>query len=369
MRLIYKLSIIITVIIIISTGFNPPTFAQQAYVSYQVFYDQLSPYGQWVTNPDYGYVWIPNTGPDFIPYESAGYWVLTDYGWTWVSNYSWGWAAFHYGRWGYDNYYGWYWVPGNEWGPAWVIWRRAYDYYGWAPMQPGMTVSISFDMDYRYNEGYWVFVNDRYIDSRDINRYYVNRYDRSRLMMGSTVIQNTYIDNRRHYTYVSGPGRADVQRAIGRSVNPVSVREIDRPGQQYGNNGLEIYRPDVNNNTNYNQGRRSEPSRVYNQNDVRSSRGGNAPNNGNSNPYQYNYLQPRPIPANQENNNNNMRQSPRSGRDNSSGGNNNIQRGTGNYPNSRSGSSQPQTTPASNDRRGQPANPNNQPQPRQRDGH
>ena len=39
-------------------------------VSYQDFYDQLSPYGQWVDHPDHGYIWIPDAGPDFRPYSS-----------------------------------------------------------------------------------------------------------------------------------------------------------------------------------------------------------------------------------------------------------------------------------------------------------
>ncbi len=91
--------------------------AQQGGVSFGVFYNELSPYGQWVDYPNYGYVWIPSTGPDFAPYSSNGHWIFTNYGWTWVSDYSWGWAPFHYGRWDYDDFYGWFWVPDNEWGP------------------------------------------------------------------------------------------------------------------------------------------------------------------------------------------------------------------------------------------------------------
>ena len=119
--------------------------AQQISVSYQVFYDQLSPYGQWVDYPGYGYAWIPDAEPGFAPYSTNGYWIMTDYGMTWVSNYTWGWAPFHYGRWYYDDFYGWLWVPDTEWGPAWVIWRHSYGYYGWQPMQPGISVYISFE--------------------------------------------------------------------------------------------------------------------------------------------------------------------------------------------------------------------------------
>src|ERR1700722_7197424 len=85
--------------------------AQGGDVSFQVFYDDMSPYGNWVNNPGTGYVWIPNVDAGFSPYQSNGHWVMTDMGWTWVSDYSWGWAPFHYGRWNYDNSYGWGWCP------------------------------------------------------------------------------------------------------------------------------------------------------------------------------------------------------------------------------------------------------------------
>ena len=87
------------------------TSAQEGSVSYQRFYDDLSPYGAWVEYPNYGYVWIPNAISGFSPYATGGHWVLTDEGWTWDSDYPWGWAAFHYGRWDYDNAYGWFWIP------------------------------------------------------------------------------------------------------------------------------------------------------------------------------------------------------------------------------------------------------------------
>src|SRR5580693_9341748 len=81
----------------------PPPPPQE--VSYQSFYDELSPYGNWIDYPGYGYVWMPNVGPEFKPYSSNGHWVFTDAGWTWASDYDWGWATFHYGRWFYDNAY------------------------------------------------------------------------------------------------------------------------------------------------------------------------------------------------------------------------------------------------------------------------
>src|SRR4051794_35767800 len=80
--------------------------AQNVGVSFQVFYDNLSPYGTWVDYPGYGYAWAPAADPGFYPYSSLGHWVFTEFGWTWVSDYPWGWAPFHYGRWQFDPVYG-----------------------------------------------------------------------------------------------------------------------------------------------------------------------------------------------------------------------------------------------------------------------
>src|SRR5580658_7969653 len=77
----------------------PPPVETAPEVNYQTFYDDLSPYGQWIDYPQYGYVWMPDAGLDFKPYGSNGQWVYTDDGWAWSSGYSWGWATFHYGRW------------------------------------------------------------------------------------------------------------------------------------------------------------------------------------------------------------------------------------------------------------------------------
>src|SRR5260370_24996578 len=83
----------------------------------QTFDQQLSPYGRWVDTPEYGRVWIPNTGPDFQPYAD-GRWVDTTYGWSFVSPLPWGWVAFHYGRWGWRGGLGWSWGPGLSSAPA-----------------------------------------------------------------------------------------------------------------------------------------------------------------------------------------------------------------------------------------------------------
>jgi Family of unknown function (DUF6600) len=152
----------IAFIMMLSYSFKNTASAQPGIdgeISYQTFYDDLDPYGMWMDYPEYGYVWVPDCGPGFRPYSTNGHWVWSDdYEWMWVSDYSWGWAPFHYGRWLYDSYYGWMWVPGYEWSPAWVAWRYGGDYYGWAPLRPGVSIGINFSIgSYNPPIDYWCF--------------------------------------------------------------------------------------------------------------------------------------------------------------------------------------------------------------------
>lgn len=241
--------------------------AQQASVSFQLFYDELSPYGMWVDYPNYGYVWIPNGDPEFSPYATAGHWILTDDGWTWISDYPWGWAPFHYGRWDYDNGYGWFWVPDNEWGPAWVSWRRSPGYYGWAPMRPGISINIAFGRDYHERNERWNFVRERDITRPDIGSRYVNRTENAAIINRSTVIVDTRKDPRRNVTYMAGPTRGDVQKATGTTVKSVVVRDDDKPGHRLTNDALQIYRPQVQRKNG--NGQNPAPSKVTRLNDVK----------------------------------------------------------------------------------------------------
>ncbi len=240
--------------------------AQQESVSYQLFYDELSPYGLWVNNPTYGYVWIPNRDPEFSPYASAGYWVFTDDGWTWVSDYPWGWATFHYGRWDYDDVYGWFWVPDDEWGPAWVSWRRSPGYYGWAPLRPGISVSIAFGREYHERNERWIFVRERDITRSDIGHHYVDRTNNATIINHSTVIVNTRKDDKRNVTYITGPNRDDVQKVTHTTVKSVAIRENNQPGQHMNNGELQLYRPQVQKRNG--DGQNPAPSKVMKPNDV-----------------------------------------------------------------------------------------------------
>lgn len=268
MKSIVKIIVVFFVLNVVFTILPKNVSAQhQRGVSYQVFYDELSPYGYWIDNPEFGYVWVPNEGPDFYPYYSAGHWVYTLYGWTWVSDYRWGWATFHYGRWNFDNYFGWYWVPDNEWGPAWVSWRSGNGYYGWAPLGPNISINVSFGRDYHVPHNHWVFVRDRDFGRSNIHNYYVNRSRNSTIITNTTVINYTNVDNERHTTYVTGPRREEVQRSNGRPINTVNITENTAPGQRLTNNQLQIYRPEVNRNNE--DGKKFAPAKVNKRDDVK----------------------------------------------------------------------------------------------------
>jgi hypothetical protein len=279
-----KIIAVLFVLVLSSVIFPKQASAQSSQVSFQVFYNQLSPYGQWVDYLNYGDVWVPNVGSDFVPYSTDGHWVLSDYGWTWVSDYSWGWAPFHYGRWGNDNSLGWFWVPDTEWGPSWVSWRSNNDYYGWEPMAPGVTISAGFGGgNNRYND-HWMFVRKRDIERSNINRYYANRTDHNRIMQNSKVINTTHTDNSRHATYVSGPAREDVQKAIGRKITPVTIRDNNKKGQVLSNGQLRIYRPIVTRN----KAQNTAPLKTTNLRDVKKPSERIAPNQRHNVPSQNN---------------------------------------------------------------------------------
>jgi hypothetical protein len=227
-------------------------------VSFQLFYDQLSPHGTWLSFSNYGYVWMPNAGPDFYPYSTAGQWVYTDAGWTWYSTYSWGWAPFHYGRWLHDNYYGWMWVPDTQWAPAWVMWRSGGDYYGWAPLEPGVRVNVVFGGSYQLPNDRWIFVRNRDINRINVSHYTVNYSDNTNIIINTTVIKNSHGIEDRMYT--TGPDRSDVQRATGKPVKQLAIRQHNKPGQDLNSRGLTIYKPNVQRDEE--SGKKSEPSRV-----------------------------------------------------------------------------------------------------------
>lgn len=239
-------------ILIIALAFVVPLKKGQAQVSVNVdfntFYTELSPYGRWIDYPQYGRVWICNER-GFQPYGTNGHWVYTDMGWTWVSDYPWGWAPFHYGRWAYDDAYGWFWVPGYEWAPAWVSWRNSNDYYGWAPLAPGLHVSVGVSFG-SIPASRWVFVPRQYIASPAVHNYYVDRSRNVTIINNTTIINNVHVTNNQRVNYVAGPRREEVERVTHTSIRPASFSNASRPGRTVvNNNTINVYRPTINRTT------------------------------------------------------------------------------------------------------------------------
>lgn len=259
----------IIVALVFCTGLHlatPGVQAQNVSVSFQLFYDELSPYGMWVNNPDYGYVWVPDVGRSFQPYSSDGYWAYTDAGWTWVSNYPWGWAPFHYGRWYYDNFYGYVWIPGNQWGPAWVNWRHCNGYYGWTPLGPGYGYGYATSYTaYTAPAERWIFVRERDFGRTNINNYYVDRSHNTTIINKSTVINNSIVNQTRNENYIAGPSREQVQKVTGKNINALKISDNAKPGMRIESNAVSTYRPKIETGSK----EKAMPARVTSQDDAR----------------------------------------------------------------------------------------------------
>ncbi|TLY31688.1 MAG: hypothetical protein E6K56_04405 [Ignavibacteria bacterium] len=179
--------------------------------SFGVFYENLSPYGEWI-DFNFGYAWRPaRVSHGWRPYL-YGRWVWSDYGWYWVSDEPFGWAAYHYGRWYYDDYYGWIWIPDDTWGPAWVEWRYDDDYIGWAPLCPYASFDVRFGVRFTQNwvapYNYWNFIPCRYIGAERVVDY-VQPVERVRRVFGNT---RSVLDI-----------RAENDRIINRGIDPQFV--------------------------------------------------------------------------------------------------------------------------------------------------
>ena len=213
-------------------------------ITLQTFYDELSYYGDWVDNPDYGYVWRPDVGRDFRPYYTNGRWAMTEYGNTWVSDYEWGWAPFHYGRWFYDDYDGWVWLPDTVWGPSWVSWRSGGGYYGWAPLGPRISININFGRNYYVPNNHWVFIPQRCIYYPSYGRYWEPR--RNVYIINNTTYINNIYTNNRNVRCFTGPRADEIRRITRQNVPVYRITDDDRPGSTRVDKGnVRIYRPEI----------------------------------------------------------------------------------------------------------------------------
>jgi hypothetical protein len=197
------------------------------------FYNDLAPYGTWVSLPNVGWSWQPSVvvvNHGWRPYCDAGHWVYTDGGWFWQSDYTWGWAPFHYGRWYLDAHCGWVWLPGRVWGPAWVTWRTAGTTCGWAPLPPGADFVVG--AGWRYNGGAvtagfdfglgvncFAFVSFGNFCAHDVAYYCVPHaeavtiFKQTTVVNNYTVVNNTFVNHGVSVTRIAAASHTPVPRA------------------------------------------------------------------------------------------------------------------------------------------------------------
>jgi hypothetical protein len=231
--------------LMLSFAFSCSTYLPQKQYSQsstiQLFYDELSPYGKWVHNREYGYVWIPHSEHHFFPYSSNGRWIYTNQGWTWYSDYEWGWAVFHYGSWDLDPQYGWFWFPGYEWAPAWVNWRQGNGYIGWSPVKPESELGWDFKKN---DEAFrWVFIRERDFGRWRPGRHYLSKRKNNDIIGRTEIIPKLNSGLQGWEEIISGPDPRIVEGVSGRKIKQITVKSSAYTGAKVINNDLEIFRP------------------------------------------------------------------------------------------------------------------------------
>ncbi len=259
----------------------PPDSSEDLYlntVSFQSFYDILSPMGEWIQIPKgdlkddlndgsgQGYsslynpaedeellfIWRPaGVSSDWRPY-TYGRWEFTDRGWLWVSAESWGWTTCHYGRWWHSGNFGWVWLPGYVWAPSWVRWRVTDDHIGWVPLSPKAQWNIETgitEVNYRYknNDADWVFVQKTNFVNDLNSSSVINPGMNSSLIAKSTKITNIKAEN--DMVVNNGPDVKDIEKRTGKTIQKKSVNFTREHGSpQIGENSITVYKGDFKKN-------------------------------------------------------------------------------------------------------------------------
>jgi hypothetical protein len=228
-----------------SKAFSQPDI--NSVVTYQSFYDNLSPYGTWIDYSKYGHVWAPRLEGDFRPYATNGHWAYSGEGWAWASDYNWGWAPFHYGSWLYDDMYGWLWIPGYDWSPAWVTWGYVDNFYCWAPLMPGIDVSLQFGA-WRPHSFYWNACSRDHIYDRNLSAFIEKPDQIANIANRITVINNFHTTKTHNLYYSGGPDVHEVQKYVNQKIEQTSIRDVRDINQvRHTGNVMNVYRPAIQN--------------------------------------------------------------------------------------------------------------------------
>ncbi len=210
--------------------FTPSRAQAQVEVSFDYFYDALSPYGTWVEVEGYGPCWSPdNVDADWAPY-TEGEWVYTDAGWTWQGDDVFSPITDHYGRWIMAGSQGWCWVPGYDWAPAWVSWRDGDDYVGWAPLPPEVgwdpEVGVGPWVDEAYGIGpsFYVFCHHRDFGERHLRTVLMARsWNTTILVLTRNITHHAFNPSRRLIV----AGGLDYERAKRFASSPIASFHLE----------------------------------------------------------------------------------------------------------------------------------------------
>ena len=211
-------------------------------VSFSVFQESLSPYGEWIEVGDYGNCWRPTgVGEDWAPYTD-GYWAYTDAGWTWVSYEDWGDVTYHYGRWTRVSGEGWCWVPDREWAPAWVSWRSNDDYVGWAPLppearwRPSVGISVWADTSYDIGPDYYSFCRVRDFGAPVLGPVCLPRVENVTYIQNTVNITNITYNRTNSVIFNGGPNFVNINRVVNR---PIPALKLVQQQQLVGGRGFK----------------------------------------------------------------------------------------------------------------------------------
>jgi hypothetical protein len=227
---------------------------QPAPVTTEYFNQQLWPYGIWVNIEGYGLCWRPVvnfTQPGWQPYRDNGHWVYSNFGWYWVSDYSWGGIVFHYGRWVHDARQGWCWLPDTTWGPAWVSWRAADDYCGWAPLPPrtvwvagsGLYFEgrpVGADFDFGFDPDYYVFVGRDHFRDSHLEHFAVPHREAHEIINRTHVVNN-FTPARGNAVFNRGMDPDRFNHRPGGDNHPAAARPVTPAAPFTGNAGHDYH--------------------------------------------------------------------------------------------------------------------------------
>jgi len=220
--------IILILMIILNANIYLSAKPKPVGISFGIFYNSLSQYGEWI-ELDFGMnVWRPRSvHRDWRPY-TIGSWSWTKHGWYWDSYEPFGWATYHYGRWYYDEYYGWIWIPDYEWGPSWVEWRYDDYYIGWAPLPPyagfRINIGIQFSINWNSHYSYWNFVRyDRFCHNR-VHYYIVDNSRNHRIFSRTKYRTNYYMERDRLVN--GGLDRDYIERKAGYRISERDIASV-----------------------------------------------------------------------------------------------------------------------------------------------